>query len=285
MIRFARDADLPALRALWQEAFEAEPAEAAHYFRHRHRHENLLLETIGDEVAGMLSMLPITLAGQKVNLPARYVFAVATFKKFRGLGVSTRLLTAAHEHMEQEGATAAVLVPATPSLFDYYKKRGYEALFRLDSLHLLPNYIPPPAEGLTVRPCGAMDYLRIRDAAFSSSGLFARWDEEAIRYMLDALDELEEGGALRLQGPQGEACCLYEYREGGVRLTELALLGLAWQDALSLIHQQLNAPSYTLRMPAGSLPGADTQPFGMIHWFLKPPLLSGSAPYLSLAKD
>ena len=231
----------------------------------------------------MLTMLPLDLITQSQVIKARYVFAVATFQKHRGQGISTRLLDAAHQHMLSQGVAASVLVPALPSLFDFYQRRGYEARFYLDSLKLLPRNINSAADA-ALTPLSAPDYLRLRGAAFSGSGLFARWDMEALAFMIASTRE-DGGGALHIRTARGEGCCLYERLDGGVRITELALVGLPWQDAVSILHQHLNAPVYTLRMPQGTLPDADVLPFGMIHWFIDSPALQGEAPYLSLAKD
>lgn len=283
MIRFSRDSDLPALHALWQEAFEADAKEAEYYFSHRLRREHTLVALDGGRLAGMLSMLPVILMASRQSYPARYVFAVATFKQFRGHGISSQLLKTAHHHMAASGDAASLLVPALPSLFDFYTKRGYETHFFIDSLQIAPEDILPPSPGARLGPCGAEDYLRLRDKAFEGSGLYVRWDLEALRFFINSLSDA--GGALRITAPQGEAACLYERRDEGIRITELALLGLHWQDAMAAIHGHLNAPAYTLRMPKGTLPGARIQPFGMIRWLTQPPETRGQAPYLSIAKD
>ncbi|MDD4081665.1 MAG: GNAT family N-acetyltransferase [Eubacteriales bacterium] len=283
MIRFSRDSDLPVLHALWQEAFEADAREAEYYFGHRLKREYTLVALDGEVLTGMLSMLPISLVASKKEYPARYVFAVATFRKFRGQGVSSQLLEAAHRHMSASGEAASVLVPALPPLFGFYGKRGYETRFFIDSMEVFPRDISLPPPGAQVTPCGAEEYLRLRDKAFGNSGLYVRWDIDAIRFSISSLFGL--GGALRIATPQGEAACLYELRDGGVRVTELALLGLGWQDAMAAINGHLSAPAYTLRMPASTLPGARTQPFGMIRWLIQPPEIKGGAPYISIAKD
>ncbi|MDD4134401.1 MAG: GNAT family N-acetyltransferase [Eubacteriales bacterium] len=283
MIRFSQDSDLPALYALWQEAFEADAREAEYFFSRRLRREYTLVALDEGRVLGMLSMLPISLVVSGKSYPARYVFAVATLRQFRGQGLSSQLLDAAHQHMTVSGEAASVLVPARPSLFDFYGKRGYETRFFIDSLNISSREIPvhPPAAQLA--SIGAEDYLRLRDGAFGQSSLYVRWDLEALRFFISSL--FGAGGALRIVTPQGEAACLYELRDGGARVTELALHGLGWQDAMAAIHGYLGAPAYTLRMPAGTLPGAPTQPFGMIRWLAPAPEMQGGAPYLSIAKD
>ena len=230
-------------------------------------------------------MLPISLVTQEKTLPARYVFAVATFRKFRGQGISSLLMEAAHAHMKEMGIAASLLVPASKSLFDFYGKRGYETRFWLDHLSLSAHDISQPPPEAIISPLRAEDYFRLRNQAFSGSALFARWDEEALAFIINSLNTPESGGALHIKTTQGEAGLLYEYRDGRVRVVELALKLLSWQTALALLHQRLKATAYTLRMPKGTLPGAETAPFGMVHWLVEPPAIQGEAPYLSLAKD
>ena len=78
MIRYAAKIDHPYLKALWQEVF-GDPKEAVDaYFALRHKDENMLVEVFEDTVAGMLTMLPVTLSSSRGDFPARYIYAVAT---------------------------------------------------------------------------------------------------------------------------------------------------------------------------------------------------------------
>lgn len=283
MIRYASDEDHPQLKALWQEVF-GDPSKAVDaYFDLRHRDENMLVEIIESTVAGMLSMLPVALVSGRRSFPARYIYAVATAPAFRNQGVSTRLLERAHPEIQKKGEAAAILVPATPSLFDFYGKRGYQTAFFLDILRLDASALPPfPPDGRWT-PCPPGEYARLRDAAFSKSRLYARWDEAAVAYAMQTFGE--DSGVLRLFAGKGEGCAAWERQEEVVLVRELALSGMDVLTAVSLLHGALHAPAYTVRLMEGSLPGAIKQPFGMIRWLTGGPELRGAPPYLSLALD
>ena len=108
MIRFAQEADLPALLQLWQEAFgDGSGEEASYYFARRHQPQHMLVALEKGRVAGMLTMLPSRAGRPRQLISRRYILAVATLKAFRGQGISTRLLEAAHSHMRQTGAAAS----------------------------------------------------------------------------------------------------------------------------------------------------------------------------------
>jgi len=284
MIRQPRDSDLPELISLWQEAFGDAEEEAAFYFRLRHRHGNMLVMEKEGRIAGMLSMLPVTLTAKSFCIPGRYVFAVATKKENRGQGISTALLDAAHEAMRREGTAVSLLVPADDGLYAFYRKRGYQTAFYLHEIILSAEEISPsPATG-EVSLCGADEYFRIRSAAFTSSKLFAQWDRDALEFVRRSA-EASGGALLRLRAGNAEAAAVCEVREGIVRVSELALDGFIWRDAMALIHRHFKAERYILRLPEGMLGRDSLRPFGMIRWLREPPQMEGSPPWLALAKD
>ncbi len=283
MIRYAAKIDHPYLKALWQEVF-GDPKEAVDaYFALRHKDENMLVEVFEGTVAGMLTMLPVTLSSSRGDFPARYIYAVATAPAFRNRGISTRLLDYAHLEMQKKGEAAAILVPATPSLFDFYGKRGYQTAFALNILHLSAASLPPFPENSRIEPCSSGEYARLRDAAFVKSRLYARWNTSDIRYAMETFGEA--GGVTKLSLGRGEGCAAWERQGDGVLIRELALAGMDIPTAVSLLHGQLGASGYTLRLMEGSFAGAETQPFGMIRWLIAEPELAGAPPYLSLALD
>ncbi len=284
MIRHPGDNDLDALLALWVEAFGDTPEEAAFYFTHRHRHENMLALEEGGEILGMLSLLPMRLLSGSLALPARYIFAVATRKDARGRGISTMLLEAAHQRARMQGARATLLVPASEYLYTFYGKRGYETAFFVSEKEYWPRDILPAPRGGLHRTCGISEYLRIRRQAFAAGGLFADWDYDSLAFVVRAAGS-SGGGLLCLRRAQGEAAALCEPRDGGIRVTELAMLGMTIEDCMALIHARFNEDNYLLRMPRGALPGGTERPFGMIRWLGEPPSIQGGPPYLALAKD
>ena len=283
MIRFALDSDREQLWALWEEAFGDTPEDTQDYFARRHQNDCMLVDVEDGEIAGMLSLLPVTLASQGREFPARYIYGVATRQSFRGQGISTRLMEYTHDFMKEQGEKAAILVPASPSLFDFYGKRGYKSVFFLDTAQVMAAQIPSsPIDG-HVAPCDAAAFTRIRDKAFSSSGLYARWDKRAVDYAITS--HSSSGGVLHFEALGGEGCALWERQEDGVLVRELALVNMDVHAALCLLHKALNAALYRLRLMPGSFPGAVSHPFGMIHWLIKEPELPGGPPYLALALD
>lgn len=284
MIRTSLPEDLPQLLTLWQEAFGDTKEETMFYFDHRHQAKNMLVLEQGSAILGMLSMLPVDLLNRGKVYPARYVFAVATKTLYRGQGVSTKLFDAAHEQMKEEGAAASLLVPATPSLFEFYRKRGYQTTFYQDMVTLRAEEIQKILPSGDAHPCTVENFYCLRERAFSNSALFARWDKEAVCFIIQNTEK-SGGAVLHLRSVSGEGAAVCEQRDGGIRLTELALDQMAWPEALAIIHHALKAERYEVRLPQGMSGHGETIPFGMLHPFRDLPIDKGNPPWLALAKD
>lgn len=115
MIGFAEIKHKRGIIELWHEAFGDSYEEI-----------NIIVDEIlkymvifeeNDEVKGMLALLPVSCAESK----GRYIYAVATLKKWRGNGISTKLL----EFAKQVKSDFLILVPQTSELYDFYEKRGF----------------------------------------------------------------------------------------------------------------------------------------------------------------
>ena len=296
MIRQAQPQDHAQLKALWSQVFgDTEQAVNAH-FALRHRDEDMLVWAEDARIDGMLTMLPLTLvrgdaqrradagpreAGAAIY-PARYIYAVATAPERRGQGIAGELLERAGELIRARGEAAAVLVPASKSLFDYYEKRGYRTAFSLNVVDFSADALPPCPDAGTLAPCASADYARIRDRAFAQAGLYARWDERAVDYALHILGE--GGGAARLTLGSGEGVACWSREGEQLLVRELALVGIDVPDALALLHRAVGASSYRVRLAVGAEPNAGVTPFGMIRWFI-PERAPGAPGYLSLALD
>lgn len=284
MIRFAKDEDHPQLEALWQVCFGDSEAAIRFYFANRHQNQNMLVYEVEGGIAGMLTMLPVQLAfGQDIR-SGRYIYAVATAPQFRGQGISSQLLLECHVLMGKTGEAAAILNPASDSLFTFYGKRGYKTVFYVNSTSLDPSDLPPCPPEAVCTPCHTADFFRLRNAVFSDCSLFVRWGTDQLEYVIRGAQAFGDGVYyFRTESGEGYAVC--GWRERSIFIREIGLINLEIPVALSILHRNLGAEAYNLRLPAGTVEGAAQHPFGMIHYLGDKPVLEGKPPYLSLVLD
>lgn len=284
MIRHPSDTHLPALKALWQEAFHDSDEDTAHYFTRRHKHENMLVFLDGEAVAGMLSLLPMELVMGETRQKARYIFAVATKTEYRGRGISTQLLNAAHDLIAREGGAAAVLMPAEQSLYDFYQKRGYKTAFYLDERLCAAKDIPAISSGDSIKVCSEDAYLLLRDKLLKEGRMYVRWDSKALNYIRESY-QIGGGQMYQLTVSGQPALAVCAPGEDVAQVTELLCRKEDLYPCLALLHSEMKAGNYLVRTPAGLQSEDSIRPFGMVHWLREPIKPHGAPPYLSFAKD
>ena len=122
MIDFAGYSDRRALSDLWQSIF-LEDEEITEYF-----FENIFGDTItpvvrvDGEIASALFLLDCTIGEYK----GKCVYCAMTNYSHRGKGYMKTLLDYSYDLCREQGFDFIVLVPAEKSLFEYYKKCGFE---------------------------------------------------------------------------------------------------------------------------------------------------------------
>ena len=127
MFRAADSSVLPGISRLWQEAFGDSPDCVSEFFAAFPGCRSYVAEEAG-EIAAMVHALPQILRAD-ADLPAAYIYAVATLKSHRGRGLCRNLMAFAEADLKQSGFRCAVLTPGEPGLFRFYEALGYEAVF------------------------------------------------------------------------------------------------------------------------------------------------------------
>ena len=128
MIAFENERQTEEAVSLWREAFGDEEAYIR-CFLSRHDGAAALTESENGALISALYLLDGAIQTGDEAHKAFYLFAAATFKKHRGQGYMARLLQKAKEYAFNNGAQYIALVPASPALFDYYARFGYQTAF------------------------------------------------------------------------------------------------------------------------------------------------------------
>ncbi len=119
--RFANRSDLPALRALWQQAFHDSDSFLDRFFHTAFSPPRSRLAAVDGVIAAALYWFPASCRGQSLA----YLYAVATAPPFQGKGLCTGLMENTRALLDGHGMGGIVLVPGQPSLFSFYARMGY----------------------------------------------------------------------------------------------------------------------------------------------------------------
>ncbi len=220
---------IPALRALWQEAFGDTDVFLDSFFGIAFSPDRALCATEGDELAAMLYWFDCTHDERRVA----YVYAVATAKAFRGRGVCSALMRQLHVYLQGAGYAGVILVPSEPSLFDFYGRLGY-----LYPIELCETEAEAEACTLVLLPIDGSEYAKRRRALLPQGSI------------------LQEGVCMEFLAAQtsfyaADGLILAANREGDRLICKELLCRDGVRPQLGAIVSALGCKSGRFRMPDG----------------------------------
>jgi GNAT superfamily N-acetyltransferase len=205
-VRLSRREDVTALKEIWRTSFPGDEAFSEWFLNSVYAPENALVYEDGGRAAAMLHLLPVRLCAGGEALTAAYVYAVATLPPFRGKGVAAALLGVAEDLAKARGASYLMLVPQSESLFEYYRRQGFETAFFRSRRTITAGCLAPAGLEVDDAP-GIAELDACFEAALSDRDHVARSQEDWTR----ALTYLRVLGVRRAERLEGYAV----YEPGG----------------------------------------------------------------------
>ena len=147
------------LRQLFTEAF-GEEAFTDLFFRLGYSPERCLLAS-ADSILAALHWFDCTLGHQK----CAYLYGIAAFADCRGQGIGSRLIRFAIDYLQNAGYDAILLVPAEPSLMDYYGRFGFSPVSAIGREQI------PAGDPIPLRPLTVGEYAALRRRYLPANGI------------------------------------------------------------------------------------------------------------------
>lgn len=178
-LRTATPQDVPFLRENWRLSFGDTDEYLDFFFSRRFVPDNSLVAEKDGKVVSQLFLLPTDVISSEGVLSADYLYAAATHPQYRRKGIMGALMKKAFVTRLTGGKDAIVLMPGTPSLYDFYKKFGYKPDFTRRRLHVTREELLR----LSVQTKHADAETFIGLYVSQHDGIW--WDNYAIRYALE----------------------------------------------------------------------------------------------------
>ena len=172
MVRFNHPMaeQIPALWALWQEAFGDED-EYLEIFYSKAFSQNRCMQTEENGKAlAALYWFDCREGDQKLA----YIFGVAVAPSARGKGYCRALMNATFDRLAELGYDGAVLVPARPSLYEMYEKLGFKKFGGVTETEYLASQTPAK-----MRLLGEEEYTRLRNEYLPQGGVIQEGENVA----------------------------------------------------------------------------------------------------------
>lgn len=233
-IRLAKEDEVTRQKEIWQLCF-GDPEEYRElFFCEGYKADNSLVLLIDEILVARLTIIAVELAAPFRNEIKSYqgamLYGVATHPDYQRQGLARELMTFTNQYLQRMGLEFSIVVPAEPSLFEYYRKLGYREAFSIREISLTREMI----ENLVVE----RDEARERDELFLAASpadynylrntllqgkLALLYQEEDIAYQ-QKISQMT-GADLYILDCGAEKACLVAERMSATKLMIKELLG------------------------------------------------------------
>ena len=117
------------VRNLWKISFGDSDDFIRLWFDRVYKDEQTLVVQQNGKIVSALQILPYEMTYCGTNIPTGYICGVCTLPSERGKGYMNQLMHQSIKEMQNCGYALAVLIPATPGLFDFYRRFEFANIF------------------------------------------------------------------------------------------------------------------------------------------------------------
>lgn len=188
-VRAPLESEQQKLKRIWEICFYEDSKESIDfYFLNAYKNKNALVCTENDEIIGMLHILPVVLKNEGNLLNGGYIYAASTLPDHRLKGVLKALDNEAQKLSKSKGYSFLTLVPAKNTLFNMYKKLGYETMFFLNEAHINPYEYSTKSIKTEITSLKGQKHIILRESFLNSLKVSLRFNFEYQKYFYNFLD-------------------------------------------------------------------------------------------------
>lgn len=265
-VRPAQKGEILRQKEIWKLCFGDPDSYIDFFYAKRYKEDETAVLLQNGEITAMLTMIPVrTVLSDNRSLKTAMLYAIATHPAYQRRGLAARLMDFTDQYLRERKTEFAVLVPAEKSLFEFYRRQGYQDGFYLRETRLTgeeAESLPGPRVGTCLISELKPDEYNRRRNRLLQGRRFISYADADIAYQKDLS---RRTGAdiygLDLEGVQG--CCVVERIAADKVLVKEILIP---EDFLSLavkeVVRQLLAKEYFFR----TSPHLGEQ----LDWFLRP---------------
>ncbi len=224
MFRFAAKEDIPALVALWQEAFGDGREYIGGFLDMNLQSGGAIVCERGGDVCAMAHLVPAALYCGGVASPARYIYAVAVSERLRGCGIGGELMRFTVDWLGQNGLDG-FLVPSGERLYGFYRRFGFTEAFGVCERKIYASGCD-----CSVSPAGIDEILVMRERFFAGTP-HEVWEKRQFSFIKRDI-ERAGGQFLKVCSQNAHGYMLCYKLENGLKIREHTLDGDSLSGAL-----------------------------------------------------
>ncbi|RNC29092.1 MAG: hypothetical protein AWM53_01012 [Candidatus Dichloromethanomonas elyunquensis] len=268
-IRPARKGETASQKEIWKLSFGDKDKYIDFYYANRYKEEETILLEYNGNILAMLTLMPVkTIVPDSGCFDSVMIYAMATHPNYWNQGFASRVMEFSDQHLSSANKAFSVLVPQGKSLFNFYRKHGYqeafyirENLLALEEINLLPdNHVP------CTLSANNPDEYNVRRNKYLRGRLHIAYSDKDVRYQ-QKLSRWSGADIYLADFPDVQCCAVTERISAEKVLIKEILAPEGYIPVLiRKLAQQVPAQEYLVRTPAylGEKLGGSIQPFGML---------------------
>jgi predicted acetyltransferase len=204
------------------------------------------------------------------------MYACCTLPAYRGKGFMSVLIEESFQLATERGIEFLVLVPAEPSLYDYYSKFGFETKFYKKSAVLSRDYLAAFSKKADLTGAFNLDVFDVRQTALGLSD-FLNWGTDIIKYAM--FENAYTKGAL---AAASDGYALYTIGKDTMYIKEIMTVGDIGELFYVLLLEE-DVDKFVINLPVSSpwhFEGETVSPAGMCA-----PVIDSAQPAFAEIKD
>ncbi len=241
MIRLSTPNDLNGIINVWHNSFGDNENDIRFFLDYHYKPDNTVVCELNGIIVSVLFLLEGDMHIKGSDYPSYYLYAACTLREYRGREIMASLLSYTKKISAERNKFYIVLKPAEESLYGFYSKFGYKAVFtkRISEItinHLKSNNFKADNNCVNL-------YSRLRDNVYSDIDYF-KWNENAVSF---AVKHHKYYGGDVVERRNGYA--LYSKIDGFIYVKEITFTQENAFDILRFIAEKANVGSLYIETP------------------------------------
>lgn len=261
MIQIADNTMLKYLKEIWKECFH-DSEEYINFFFNFCCPKKTLVYCVENLPVAMLTLFPAFYQIEKREYPIYYIYAVATKKEYQRKGYAAALL----EYCKTLDR-GLLLVPAMDTLFEYYKRFGFETAFYLNEYKYQEEkweiVSAASIEEYSFTESNEEKYQHLRDQHFKGDG-YIRWDSSVLNYIL-AENKKTGGYSWVVKHHETEDLIFFRIHQETLWVRETTISENYRKDILQELAKAFSCNQILIRSPIKWKGKGDKIPFAMSY--------------------
>lgn len=245
-LKKAAEKDSESLIKIWHICFKDDVSIIQDFLS---RGFNSFVAEIDGKAVAALHLINTQMAYNGNTIDGVYLYAAATLPEYRGRGIMGGLIDYANQEAKREGASFCALMPADPSLFNYYRKFGYFDFFKSVNITKSALQLDEICKNVINNTKDLFDNITdLRFNIYNKNNGNILCSTEHIGY---AVKMYKHYGGCLITASGGYMICS-RVDETQVQIIECACTHKSLPQLISKLRKTLDAQSYVFRLPANT---------------------------------